>query len=57
MALKIKEGVEIFPYGFGNGSFNDKSELSQEILQHLKQRFPEEIEEIETKTKQSKNKQ
>ena len=57
MALKIKEGAEIFPYGFGNGSFNDKSELSQEILIHLKQRFPEEIEEIETKTKQSKNKQ
>lgn len=57
MALKIKEGTEIFPYGFGGGSFTDKSELSQEILQHLKTRFPDEIEEVETKTKQSKTKQ
>ena len=57
MALKIKEGSEIFPFGFGNGSFDDKSEVSQAILEHLKDRFPEDIIEEETKSSKSKSKQ
>jgi len=58
MALKIKEGSEIFPFGFGNGSLTDKSEVSQAILEHLKDRFPEDIiEEENKKPKQSKTKE
>lgn len=54
MALKIKEGSEIHPFGFGNGSFNSDSVVSQEVLEYLKQRFPEDIIEEKTNSKQPK---
>lgn len=47
--LKIKKGEVIHPYGQAGGSFNDQSELSQGILEHLKSRFPESIEDTEVK--------
>ena len=46
MALKIKEGVKIHAYGHTAGHFDSNSTLSQEILEHLKTRFPDDIEEI-----------
>lgn len=47
--LKIKKGEVIKPYGQAGGSFDDQSELSQEVLEHLKSRFPESIEDTEVK--------
>lgn len=44
MALRIKKGAVIFAYGQQANSFTDQSELSQAILEHLKTRFPDEIE-------------
>jgi membrane protein involved in colicin uptake len=44
MALRIKSGVEIYAYGKGCKAFTSESELSQEILEHLKSRFPDDIE-------------
>ncbi len=56
MALKIKDGVEIWAYGPKSNPFTSESNLSQEQLEHLKQRFPEEIEEVkETKSSKTKN--
>lgn len=56
MALKIKDGVEIWAYGPKSNPFTSESQLSQEQLEHLKERFPEEIEEVkETKSSKSKN--
>jgi hypothetical protein len=46
MALKIKEGSELFPYGKQLKPFTSASVLSQEILEHLQVRFPDEIEEV-----------
>lgn len=55
--LKIKEGSEIYPYGPQAQPFNSESELSQEILEHLKSRFPDDIEDSEeTKKVKIKNK-
>lgn len=53
MALKIKEGVEIWAYGPKSNPFTSESELSQEMLEHLKSRFPDDVEED---TKEDKNK-
>ena len=44
MALKIKEGAEIFAYGKGVPPFTAESNLSQEILAHLQTRYPDDIE-------------
>lgn len=56
MALKIKDGVEIWAYGPKSNPFTSESNLSQDQLEHLKQRFPDEIEEIkETKSSKTKN--
>ncbi len=56
MALKIKDGVEIWAYGKASNPFTSESQLSQEQLEHLQQRFPDEIEEIkETKSSKIKN--
>lgn len=56
MALKIKDGVEIWAYGPKSNPFTSESNLSQDQLEHLKQRFPEEIEEVkETKSSKTKN--
>ncbi|HRB37988.1 MAG TPA: hypothetical protein PK134_03725 [Bacteroidia bacterium] len=46
MALKIKEGERIQAYGAGSKAFDENSNLSQAILEHLKSRFPDQIEEI-----------
>jgi hypothetical protein len=56
MALKIKDGVEIWAYGPRSNPFTSESNLSQEQLEHLQQRFPDEIEEVETDKKISKSK-
>jgi hypothetical protein len=53
MALKIKDGVEIWAYGPGSNPFTSESNLSQEQLEHLKSRFPDEIEEVEQTEKKS----
>lgn len=53
MALKIKDGVSIWAYGKGSNPFTSESKLSQEQLEHLQQRFPDEIEETETQDKKS----
>lgn len=53
MALKIKDGVSIWAYGKGSNPFTSESQLSQEQLEHLKSRFPDEIEETETQDKKS----
>ena len=53
MALKIKDGVEIWAYGPASNPFTSESKLSQEQLEHLQQRFPDEIEETEQQEKKS----
>jgi hypothetical protein len=56
MVLKIKDGVEIWAYGPKSNPFTSDSKLSQEQLEHLKERFPDQIEEIkETKSSKTKN--
>jgi len=44
--LKIKNDVVIYPYGKQCNGFDNKSELSQEVLEHLQTRFPDDIEEV-----------
>lgn len=57
MALKIKDGVEIWAYGPKSNPFTSESNLTQDQLEHLKTRFPDEIEEDkEVKISKSKNK-
>lgn len=56
MALKIKDGVEIWAYGPGSNPFTNESKLTQEQLEHLKSRFPDDIEEEEKEVKISKSK-
>ena len=56
MALKIKDGIEIWAYGPKSNPFTSESNLSQEQLEHLQTRFPDEIEEVETEKKISKSK-
>jgi hypothetical protein len=56
MALKIKDGVEIWAYGPASNPFTSDSKLSQEQLEHLQTRFPDQIEEVETEKKISKSK-
>lgn len=57
MALKIKDGVEIWAYGPQANPFTNESKLSQDQLEHLKSRFPNDIEDDkEGKISKSKNK-
>jgi|APGre2960657404_1045060.scaffolds.fasta_scaffold878033_2 hypothetical protein len=56
MALKIKDGIEIWAYGPASNPFTSESNLSQEQLEHLQKRFPDQIEEVETEKKISKSK-
>ena len=57
MALKIKDGVEIWAYGPASNPFTNESKLSQDQLEHLKSRFPDDIEDDkEAKISKSKNK-
>jgi hypothetical protein len=57
MALKIKDGVEIWAYGPRSNPFTNESNLTQDQLEHLKSRFPDDIEEEkEAKISKSKNK-
>jgi hypothetical protein len=56
MALKIKDGIEIWAYGPASNPFTSESILSQEQLEHLQTRFPDQIEEVETEKKISKSK-
>jgi hypothetical protein len=56
MALKIKDGVSILAYGPASNPFTSESNLSQEQLEHLQKRFPDQIEEVETEKKISKSK-
>lgn len=53
MALKIKDGIEIWAYGKGSNPFTSESQLSQEQLEHLQQRFPDDIEETDQQEKKS----
>ena len=53
MALKIKDGVSILAYGPASNPFTSESKLSQEQLEHLQKRFPDEIEETEQQEKKS----
>ena len=56
MSLKIKKGAIIHPYGAACNDFDENSNLSQSILQHLKTRFPEQIEEMSETKKELKTK-
>ena len=56
MALKIKDGIEIWAYGPASNPFTSESNLSQEQLEHLQTRFQDQIEEVETEKKISKSK-
>lgn len=54
MALKIKEGAELYPYGERCKPFTSESELSQEVLEHLQTRYPDEIIDDEAESKKKK---
>lgn len=43
MTLKIKPGSVLEPFGKGHGSFDDQSQVSQAVLEHLKERYPDDI--------------
>jgi hypothetical protein len=55
--LKIKEGVELFPFGLSKDAeaLTSESKLSQESLEFLKLKYPEDIEEVK-ESKQLKTK-
>ena len=56
--LKIKEGVKLYPFGISKDAepLTSESKLSQESLEFLKVKFPEDVEEIkESKQKLNKN--
>jgi hypothetical protein len=57
--LKIKEGVELFPFGPSKDAepLTSESKLSQSSLEYLQAKFPDDIEEVkESKQKLNKNK-
>lgn len=54
MALKIKAGVKIQHYGANAKTFDENSNLSQPILEHLKSCYPDKIEEIKEQKKEPK---
>jgi len=55
MALQIKKGVTLFPYGQNTNTkpLTSDSGLSQAVLEHLKESYPDDIEDTETPTKQA----
>ena len=55
--LKIKEGIELYPYGYSKDikPLTSKSDLSQSSLEYLKEKYPNDIEEIK-ESKQLKTK-
>jgi len=55
--LKIKEGVKLYPFGPSKDAeaLTSESKLSQESLEYLKAKFPNDIEEIK-ESKQLKQK-
>lgn len=56
--LKIKEGVELFPFGHSKDAeaLTSKSELSQSSLEYLKVKYPDDIEEVKEAKQLNKNK-
>ena len=55
--LKIKEGVKLYPFGISKDAepLTSESKLSQESLEFLKVKFPDDVEEIK-ESKQLKQK-
>jgi hypothetical protein len=55
--LKIKEGVELFPFGHSKDAeaLTSESKLSQESLEYLKVKYPDDVEEVK-ESKQLKQK-
>jgi len=47
MKLKIKEGSSIQPYGGNTMAFTSESDLTQDVLEHLKESYPDDIEDLE----------
>jgi hypothetical protein len=56
--LKIKEGVELFPFGQSKDAepLTSKSELSQSSLEYLKVKYPDDVEEVKEAKQLNKNK-
>lgn len=52
--LKIKAGETIQAYGATSKVFDENTELSQAILEHLKANYPDKIEEIKEQKKEPK---
>jgi hypothetical protein len=52
MALKIKEGAVINPYG--REAFTSESNLTQDVLGYLKQQYPDDIIEVKDEKKSTK---
>ena len=46
--LKIKEDVKLYPFGISKDveALTSESELSQSSLEYLKEKFPDDVEEI-----------
>lgn len=53
MALKIKEGSTISPYGEQAKTFTSADVLPQAVLEHLQTRFPDDIVDDEADKKES----
>jgi hypothetical protein len=55
--LKIKEGVKLFPFGQSKDAeaLTSESKLSQESLEYLQAKYPDDVEEIK-ESKQLKTK-
>lgn len=56
--LRIKEGVKLYPFGLHKDAeaLTSESKLSQESLEYLKVKFPDDVEEVkESKQKLNKN--
>lgn len=43
--LQIKKGSEFYPFGLAGGVYNESTKTTEDVLQYLKERFPEDIEE------------
>lgn len=58
MALKIKEGVTLHPFGTQCGGFTSESDISESTMEVLFSRFPAEnfTEDEETTVKEKSNK-
>ena len=56
--LKIKEGVELYPFGQSKDAapLTSESELSQGSLEFLKHKYPDDVEEVKEAKQLNKNK-